>query len=422
MTKLSAIFSGEVSQRNSACLACHSRTLSLKAEFGRAFHQADQVFITDIYAASETPILGVTGQLLVDQLIEQGHCSASYEPSFEKLRACLGGMVHSGDLVLTLGAGNIHEIAAGLIDDLSHLERLRSVLAGEGTAKLYEPLARHTTLRVGGPAQFWIEPTTEHAFARLVRYGREYQLPIFVLGRGSNLLVRDGGIEGLVIHPAGGDFARIEVDVNKLEISAGVAVGLKRLAGTAAKAGIGGFEWMAGIPGAVGGSLRMNAGAMGEEMFGQVVRVRVLDATSGRIVERVPAELEVNYRSVPSLSEQFALAATFHGRPSNGWEIEHGLQASYIKRKTTQPVAASAGCIFKNPSPEVPAGFLVEQLGLKRLSVGAAQVSEIHGNFIVNNGGASAKDVLSLIEQIQEVALRERGIRLEPEVQIIGKE
>jgi UDP-N-acetylenolpyruvoylglucosamine reductase len=198
-----------------------------------------------------------------------------------------------------------------------------------------------------------------------------------------------------------------------------VAVGLKRLSGLAAREGIGGFEWMEGIPGSVGGALRMNAGAMGAETFGQAVRVRVVDA-AGDIREATPEELDVHYRDAAGLKERYALAATFRGHPQSAEEIQRLLNASAAKRKSSQPVAASAGCIFKNPLPEWPAGKLVDSLGLKNASIGAARVSEIHGNFIVNDGGASAADVLALIARVQAAALAERGIRLETEVQIVG--
>ncbi len=226
----------------------YTRTKALSEQFGEAFEAADVVVITDVYAASEPPIEGVSGQLIVDVLSRRGHANAHYEPALHRLAARTGALLEAGDLLLSLGAGNIHESGARLAHDLPVLEGLRHTLSGDGSASLYEPLYKHTTLRVGGPARYWAEPTTEAAFARLVLFAREKQLPIFVIGRGSNLLVRDGGIDGLVIHPTGGEFARVDVDASTYEITAGVAVGLKRLTGAAVKAGIGGFEWMEGIP------------------------------------------------------------------------------------------------------------------------------------------------------------------------------
>lgn len=401
----------------------YTRTVALKEAFGGAFGDADAVVIADVYPASEPPLPGVSGQTIVDELVRHGHPQAVFEPRFDRLRARVGALVRPGDLLITLGAGNIHEVGAALAGDLRHVEAMRALPeVGDATEiGLYEPMSRHTTLRVGGPAQFWAEPDTEAAFAALVGYARANGLPVFVLGRGSNLLVRDGGIPGLVLHPVGGEFAALTVDVGRSEITAGVGVGFKRLAGAATKASLGGFEWMDGIPGAVGGSLRMNAGAMGIDTFSQVVRVRLLDGATGELREVGPAELEAGYRNVPKLRENYALGATFRGFPSTPEAIRAGLDASFAKRKSSQPIAASAGCIFKNPARDLPAGKLVDELGLKNRAVGAARVSEVHGNFIVNdNGAASAGEVLGLIAEIRETARRERGIELEPEVQIVG--
>ena len=352
----------------------YTRTQALREEFGRAFDDADVVIVADVYPASETPMEGVSGQTIVDALHRHGHQNAFYEPAFHRLATRAGALAQPGDLFLSLGAGNVHEVASQLVRDLVLLEGLRIELGAEGSARLHEPLSKHTTLRVGGPARLWAEPTTEAAFARLVRFAHRHGLPVFVIGRGSNLLVRDGGIDGLVIHPSGGDFAMVRVDAESMEITAGAAVGLKRLCGAAARAGIGGFEWMEGIPGAVGGSLRMNAGAMGIETFDQVVRVRVADEM-GEIREIVPGQMEIHYREVPTLRKNYALAATFRGHASAAAEIQRLLDNSSAKRKTSQPIAASAGCIFKNPSRECPAGRLVQELGLKSARVGAARVS-----------------------------------------------
>ena len=165
----------------------------------------------------------------------------------------------------------------------------------------------------------------------------------------------------------------------------------------------------------------MNAGAMGVETFDQVVRLRIVDRL-GSIHELTPEDLEIGYRNVPSLVQAYALSATFRGFPGSQETIQNLLKASTAKRKTSQPIAASAGCIFKNPSKECPAGKLIQDLGLKNRSVGAARVSEVHGNFIVNDGGATASDVLALIEQIKQTALEKSGVSIDTEVQIVGSE
>jgi len=394
----------------------YSRTLALKDEFGTAFHGADAVYVADVYPASEKPIPGVSGQTIVDAIAATGQSGAVYQPDRSQIPIEIGRQLLPDDLVLSLGAGHIHEQGSALAHDLARLEELQGVM-GPGLIKLYEPLSKHTTLRVGGPAQFWIEPETERGFAALVRHAANNKIPLMVMGRGSNLLIRDGGIRGIVVHLARGEFRKI--DVADGQITAGVGVKLKELAYAARDAGIGGFEWMEGIPGNVGGGLRMNAGAMGAETFGNVVSVRYLDPHC-EIHTKIPSEFEVHYRDVPSLKTNYALSATFGGHPGNREKIESLLQESMNKRRTTQPKESSAGCIFKNPGA-CPAGKLVDELGLKNLSIGKARVSEVHGNFIVNDGGASASDVLALIDKIKAVALKERGIRLDTEVQIVGE-
>ena len=319
---------------------------------------------------------------------------------------------------MSLGAGNIHECGARLTADLLLRDTLQEIL-GPGAIRLYEPLSRHTTLRVGGPAQFWVEPETEEGFAELVRYCFDEDVPFMVMGRGSNLLVRDGGFPGVVAHLSKGEFARQEVIGE--EIHAGVGVKLKQLAATARNAGLGGCEWMDGIPGNLGGSLRMNAGAMGAQLFDHVARVRFCDQ-DGNIFTRAPAEMEIQYRHVPTLVKNFALSAVLRGTPAPASEIEQRLgESESKKRRRSQPIAASAGCIFKNPE-EVPAGKLIDELGFKNFTVGRARVSEVHGNFIVNDGGATADEVLTLIEEIKAAAMRERGIDLQTEVQVVGKD
>ena len=394
-----------------------SRTKALCFKFAGAFDDADRVVVTDIYAANEEPIPGISGQTIADEIARHGHRGVSYQPRFEWIHRDVGNMLESGDLVLSMGAGNIHEQLSILAADLVIAEKLKAIVGEEGHVRLYESLSKHTTLRVGGPAQFWVEPRNENAFAELIRFCRRESLPLFVIGRGSNLLVRDGGILGVVVHPCGGDFNMIEVDGN--EITAAVGAKLKEVAYAGKAAGIGGLEWMEGIPGAVGGGLRMNAGAMGAQTFENVVRVRYLDS-EGSPHTKSRHELDVHYRNFPLLENNFAVSAVFRGQSAPADEIARKLQASQEKRRTSQPIAKSAGCIFKNPQ-DCSAGQLIEELGLKNSGVGKARVSEVHGNFIVNDGGATAAEMLELIEKIKSVARTQRGIELETEVQIVGE-
>ncbi|MBA3882793.1 MAG: UDP-N-acetylmuramate--L-alanine ligase, partial [Chthoniobacterales bacterium] len=254
----------------------YSRTKALRKEFGVAFDQADCVVVADVYPASEAPLPGISGQTIADEIASHGHANVAFQPRLDRLHCDVGNIIADGDMVLSLGAGNVHEQLSLLAADLVIAEKLQEIVGKEGLVRLYEPLAKHTTLRVGGPAQFWVEPRREQAFAEIIRLCRQENLPLFVIGRGSNLLVRDGGIRGVVLHPTGGEFDRLEVDGT--EIHAGVGAKLKQVAYAGKAAGIGGLEWMEGIPGAVGGGLRMNAGAMGVQTFDNVARIRYLDA------------------------------------------------------------------------------------------------------------------------------------------------
>ncbi len=399
----------------------YSRTKALMADFATAFSDADHVWIAPVYAASEAPIEGATGESLANAISDAGHQSVFPVSSLDAATAAAGNAARPGDVILILGAGNVGTVAPALASDLGLLSRLTDALDSEpARLRLYEPMAQHTTLRVGGRAQFWLRTETEAGFQRALKFLHAETIPVRVIGRGSNLLVRDGGIAGAVIQPAKGEFDQITYNPDGT-ITAGAGVRFKKLASAAATAGIGGFEWMEGIPGNVGGSLRMNAGAMGIETFDQVVSMRTI-SPNGEITERQRDEIEAHYRSVPELVTNYALSATFKGQPDSKESIQRKLEESKLKRKTGQPIAASAGCIFKNPAPEIPAGKLVDELGLKGHRIGKAEVSQIHANFITNTGQSSAADVLSLIKEIRTRAKKERNLELQTEVEILGQD
>lgn len=395
----------------------YTRTLALREEFGRALAAADAVVVTDVYPASEEPIPGVSGLLLADAARQSDAKEVYYEASRMAAGRCAAQLLRPGDLLITLGAGNIHEQGKLLAEDLRILEVLRAAM-GSGIARLGEPMAKHTTMRVGGAAQFWLEPETEDGFCELVRVAHDAGIPLMVIGRGSNLIVRDGGLRGAVVRLRRGVFGEFAVEGET--IRAGVGVRLKGLSGAAVAAGLSGFEWMEGIPGDVGGCLRMNAGAMGVEAFDQVERLRYADS-EGNILEKTPGELEVHYRDVPLLRTHYALSAVFRGHRANPAEVGRRTAEYAAKRKASQPVGASAGCVFRNPE-NARAGQLIDSAGLKNHCIGAARVSDRHANFILNDGGASAAEVLALMEEVRAAVLERHGVRLENEVRIIGEE
>ena len=280
-----------------------------------------------------------------------------------------------------------------------------------------EPLAKHTTLRVGGLADVFVEPASEQDLAAVLAGCQERGLRFFVLGRGSNLLVKDSGFRGVVVHLANAHFSRIEVAGERLRCGAGAK--LKAVAVEAKRNSLTRLEFLEGIPGSVGGALRMNAGAMGSSIFDVVESVRLM-GFDGAVYERSAQELASAYRGCPALKTHIALAAVLVGQPSSRETIEQRMNEYSRKRWNSQPAAPSAGCIFKNLA-SIPAGRLIDELGLKGTRVGGAVVSAEHGNFIVNTGAATARDILDLIEIIRRRARAERGINLETEVEIVGE-
>ena len=283
--------------------------------------------------------------------------------------------------------------------------------------RIDQPLASRTTMRVGGPADVLVEPASEGDLSTILCFCAEHSLPFFVLGRGSNLLVKDAGFRGVVLSLSRPHFSRIEVTGRHLRCGAGAK--LKMVAVEAKRNNLTGLEFLEGIPGSVGGGLRMNAGAMAGAIFDVVESVRLMDF-AGKVEERTASEMAARYRSCQLLKTRIALGAVLVGQPGVREQIEERMNQFSRKRWDSQPAAPSAGCIFKNPLT-VPAGKLIDELGLKGTRVGGATVSSDHGNFIVNDGTATAANVLALIELIRQRARSERGIELEPEVEIIGE-
>ena len=399
----------------------YSRTQSLFGEFSSCFEEADLLWVTEVYAASETPIADVNGQRLAAAIAEAGQ-PAAYAATLDVLRKKVRMAMRPGDVVVFLGAGDItrvaHQVAADLkMKGTSHVEAFREMLSADSRVFENERLAPRTTLRVGGPADILIEPASESDLATALRYCSASGLPIFMLGRGSNLVIRDGGIRGVVISLKNDTMSRIEV--NGQELHCGTGARLKHIANEARNARLGGLEFLEGIPGCLGGALRMNAGAMGSATFDVVQRVRFM-SRDGQIEERSAEEMGAEYRSCPVLKDHIALRAVLRGVPANSVAVQKRMEECRQHRITTQPRASTAGCMFKN-TEESPAGKLVDECGLKGLRMGGASVSEVHGNFFINDGTASARDMIDLLEQVRTRVREARGVDLDLEVQIVGE-
>ncbi len=289
--------------------------------------------------------------------------------------------------------------------------------APRGRLRHDEPLARFTAWGVGGPAERLYEPLdVDDLCAFLATLAPDE--PLFWLGLGSNLLVRDGGIPGTVVRVAGLLEGLAQLDPERVRAEAGVAC--PKLARFCAARALGGCEFLAGIPGTVGGALAMNAGAFGGETWALVEAVETVDRRGVRR-ERPRSAYRIGYRSVRGPAGEWFLAARLRLRPGAESAARERTRALLARRAATQPLGQrTCGSVFRNP-PGDHAARLIERCGLKGRRIGAAVVSERHANFIVNQGGASAADIEALIELVVETVEREQGVRLEPEVRIVGR-
>ena len=285
-----------------------------------------------------------------------------------------------------------------------------------GEVRVNEPMSKYTSWRVGGPAESFFIPASLEDLALFLK-DLHRDIPIFWLGVGTNLLVREGGIPGVVIAAT-----RVLRDLEKTDaysVRAGAGVPCTQLARQCIRWGLGASEFFAGIPGTVGGALAMNAGAHGGETWERVASVRTI-GRDGEIHERSPKEYSVGYRSVTGPSDEWFIEATFRFEPDVTPSMET-LEAMLERRKRTQPLGLpSCGSVFRNP-PGDHSARLIESAGLKGYSIGGAQVSEKHANFIINTGDATATDIEELIEHVQQIVLEEHGVELVHEVRIIGE-
>ncbi|KRT54568.1 UDP-N-acetylmuramate dehydrogenase [endosymbiont of Ridgeia piscesae] len=286
-----------------------------------------------------------------------------------------------------------------------------------GEMRYDEPMARHTTWRVGGPARRFYRPADREDLLLFLQ-GLPEDETLFWLGLGSNLLVRDGGFDGTVIATQG-RLDRIEWrGERQLYLEAGVTCA--RVARMAARAGLCGVEFLAGIPGTLGGALAMNAGAFGGEIWPRVIGVEMVDR-HGRLWRRSPDEFEIGYRSVKGRAEEWFLAAELQLLQGDADSTQAKIRSLLERRGATQPTRMpSCGSVFRNP-PGDHAARLIEAAGLKGLQIGGAQVSEKHSNFIVNTGEATAADIEALIERVQQQVEARSGVRLVTEVHRIGE-
>jgi UDP-N-acetylmuramate dehydrogenase len=412
----------------------YSRLQALFNEFASAFSDADQVLVTEIYAAREAPpSLAFSASQVADAIRQHAakregkpksvHFAASLPAAGELLRT----QVRPGDVVLVLSAGDADvlskELLAGLqaAENQSHASNPPALKIRRGVR-----LDHYTAARIGGPADLLIEVESEAELAQAARYCWSRGLPFFILGGGSNMLVSETGWRGAVIlNHAGGVEFNEQADPPTVWAESGANFGL--LARLAAQRGLAGLEWAAGIPGTLGGALVGNAGAHGGDLAGnfRVAKILHLDTHTGQPVQVQwnAEQMQFAYRSSRLKSQPGAavvLSARLHLQRSTPEAVQTRLDEFRAFRRRTQPPGASMGSMFKNP-PGDYAGRLIEAAGLKGARRGQAEISPLHANFFINHGGASALEVYSLIELAQETVEKKFGVRLELEIELKGE-
>jgi UDP-N-acetylmuramate dehydrogenase len=291
--------------------------------------------------------------------------------------------------------------------------------AGVGKVSLNEPLAKHTTMKVGGPADLFIEPKDIESLKKTMEIIKKYALKWRAIGRGSNLLVSDKGIEGAVIKLGNGID---HLEINGTEITVGGGYSLVKLSTFISKKGLSGLEFASGIPGSIGGAVYMNAGAHGSDISKILKKAHIL-FEDGTMEWLSNEEMEFSYRTSVLQNKRpgICIEAVFQLKEGNREDIVAEMQKNKDYRRETQPWNyPCAGSIFRNPLPNY-AGELIERAGLKGYRIGGAKISELHGNFIVNTGNAKAQDVLDLIDHVKKTIRDLYQIEMHTEVEIIGR-
>ena len=294
---------------------------------------------------------------------------------------------------------------------------VRLTKAGDCRVQIDKPLAPYTSYKIGGPSVLWVAPTADEGVGRVLEVIRENKIPLFILGRGSNLLVSDTGWDGVTLY-LGDNFNGWTFDRRQVNVRAGTL--LMNLIRAASEKGLGGMELLAGIPGGVGGALRMNAGAFGQEIQ------QVTTSVSGFWLDGSPfyahrREIDFNYRRVPELEKVVITSGHFRFEKEDVVKLKTRMEDILAVRAKKQPLKfPSCGSVFKRPAGYY-AGALIEEAGLKGERIGGAMISQKHAGFILNTGNAKASDVYALIRRIEGRVLDRFGVRLEREVKLVGK-
>jgi UDP-N-acetylmuramate--alanine ligase len=431
----------------------YTRTRDFLQDFATSLSAADRVYITEIYASREHDTLGMSGRSIVSRMTGS---NVEFAPTLEAAEQMLLDDLQVGDLLITMGAGDVWKAGEAVLSSLREREsstpappsserHIPSANQAGRAAWTFTPdvamrlesatglnvvrdesMSKHDSLRIGGPATLFVAVDTTEQIIKAVLFARENGVPYLVIGNGTNLLVGDYGIAGLVIHNKTRDISHklVDEDTSIWRVASGVL--FSRLARMTCDAGWTGLEWSNSVPGSVGGGIVSNAGAHGKEIVDDLISISVLTA-EGKIEEWPASSLDLGYRTSRFKAHgrramsppEVVLSAGITLRRDLDKSCETRMRSYLEERQAKQPQGKSAGSTFKNP-PGYSAGYLVEQVGMKGERYGQAQFSPKHANFMMNLGGATAADVLHLMSLARARVRDKFNIDLEPEIELVG--
>jgi UDP-N-acetylmuramate--L-alanine ligase/UDP-N-acetylenolpyruvoylglucosamine reductase len=396
----------------------YTRTKMLAEEFGRCFGGADKLILTGIFAASERAIKGVSAKTIRDRVRASGMSDVVIMKK-ETIAGYVMKIKRRGDIVLVLGAGDIKKVADELSRRLGGSDFDAAKKAIRGDVRSREPLSRRTSLGIGGPADIWVEPRDAADLKRALEFARDRAIPFFVIGNGSNLLAGDGGYRGMMINLGSDAFRRVRIDGTRVRVGAGF--GLPKLVRRCCEEGLAGLESLVGIPGTVGGAIRMNAGGYSNPVYrnigSMVESLKVMDF-EGKVRTLGRDEAGFGYRT-SNLNGCVILEAVLKLEKGDSRDlVASSLRFLKMKREKHVLDKPNAGCVFKNPKGfPFTCGQMIDMLKFKGKRLGGAQISEKHANFIVNRSGATCKDVMALIDFVRRKVKQNYDIDLELEVE-----
>ncbi|HCU79846.1 MAG TPA: hypothetical protein DGN60_01630 [Chloroflexi bacterium] len=402
----------------------YSRTHALTSEIASSFYDADHVVITDIFASREKDDGTISSKNILELM---DHPDAHYVGDINEAARFIFSGMNSGDVLVTMSAGDGYKVGERVLNMLCS----RNYQSGDALDLLFaqlgeklrknESMASYTSARIGGPADYFVQARSVDELSDAVQTGWEAGIPVLVFGSGSNLLVSDKGVRGLVVH----NLARsvvFEQDQSQMYVNVGSGTMLASLARMCIKRGAGGLEWAVSVPGTVGGAVVGNAGAHGSDISTNILLADILQRGKGTKSWTLP-ELGLSYRSSNlkiSEDDLVMLRAEFVLEQVHTETLRSRASGFIQHRRETQPPGASIGSMFKNP-PGDYAGRLIEKAGLKGFRLGKAEISTVHANFFVNLGGASATEVVGLINKARRTVRKFFDIDLELEIQLIGE-